>query len=124
MMARANLAILSLLTVMVCSNTASAQITTPRTLSASTDQLATLQEFLINRLRATTEERKAYVRRVVELVRTGKLETKLVLAIYRHAIKKNPTFPLPFFERALKVEAGKRGVAVPTIRQFLSTKTR
>ena len=102
--------------------TAYGQITQPRKLSASPDRYASLTEQLTNRLRAFDQEKRNYVAMVVKLVRDGKLDAKLVLAVQRFAIKRNAEFPFPFFERALRYEAGKRGVNLPTVRQFASTK--
>lgn len=106
----------------ISKQTAQGQITAPRKLSASTDRYATLTEQLTNRLRAFDQEKRNYVMMVVKQVQEGKLDAKLVLAIQRFAIKRNPEFPFPFFERALRYEAGKRGVNLPTVRQYASTK--
>lgn len=97
-----------------------AQITVPRVTSA-TGPLATLEEQLINRLKATTDERRNYVRLIVRNVESGRLTPRLVIAIERYAIRRNPEFPFPFFERALRFEAAKIGVSLPTVRQFAST---
>lgn len=102
-------------------STANAQITVPRTLSAQIDPVARLEEQLVNRLRATTAGQQAYIRSVVKLVDQNRLDLPLVVAIERYALRRNPQFALPFFERALKFEASKRGVAVPSIRFFAST---
>ena len=107
---------------LVCLPPAHAQITAPRSLSASTNRLATLEEQLTNRLRATRQDQIAYVKFVVEKVRVGKLDTKLVVAVEKYALRRNPHYPFPYFERALRFEAGKRGVPLPTVKQFASTK--
>lgn len=96
-----------------------AQITGPR---VTTRPLATLEEQLTNRLKATTDERRDYVRLIVRNVENGRLESKLVVAVERYAIRRNPQFPFPFFERALRYEAAKIGVNLPSVRQFASTK--
>ena len=101
---------------------ANAQITERRTLSASLDRYANLEEQLVNRLRAFDQEKRDYIKMVVKKVSDGKLDAKLVLAVARYAIRRNAEFPFPFFERALRYEAGKRGVKMPTVRQFASTK--
>ncbi len=107
--------------LVLTSKPATAQITVPRVLSATPDRFATLEEQLINRLRATAEDQKAYVRFVVNKVRENQLDVKLVIAVQQYAIKRNPQLPFLFFERALKIEAGKRGVALPPVRQFATT---
>ncbi len=95
-----------------------AQITEPRSLSGSVDPLASLEEQLVNRLHATADDQKAYLHFLVNKVREGKLETKLVIAVQQYAIKRHQQLPFLFFERAMKVEAGKRGVPLPAVRQF------
>jgi hypothetical protein len=107
--------------LLVVSKPATAQITTPRVLSATPDRFATLEEQLINRLRATAEDQKAYIQFVVNKVRENQLDVKLVVAIQQYAMKRNPNLPFLYFERALKVEAGKRGVNLPPVRQFATT---
>jgi hypothetical protein len=92
-----------------------AQLTPSRVASASATQVATLDEQLINRLRATTEERQAYVRLVVDKISTGEFDQRMVLAIERYAIRKNPQFPFPYFERAMRFEAEKRGIELPPV---------
>jgi hypothetical protein len=99
-----------------------AQITVPRILSAKQDRVSTLREQLINRLRATREEQRAYVSFVVEQVRLGRLDRSLVVALERYALRRNSGYPFPFFERALKYEALKRGVALPPVQQFATTR--
>ncbi|TWU04031.1 hypothetical protein [Neorhodopirellula pilleata] len=99
----------------------SAQITAPRTLSADIDPVARLEEQLINRLHATTEVQRSYLRHVVKLVEEKKLSLELVVAIERYSLRRNPRYAFPFFERALRYEASKRGVALASVRHFQST---
>lgn len=108
----------------VCSPSAEAQISGQRQLPGANSLTATLQEQLTNRLRATRQEQRDYIKLVVEKVDDGKLERKLVVAIERYAIRRNPNYPFPYFERALRYEAGKRGVPLPTVRQVASTSRR
>ncbi len=100
---------------------ATAQITTSRSLSGGGSPVATLDEQLINRLRATTDVQEVYLRYIVKLVDQEKLEPRLVLAIERYARRRNPRYPFPYFERALRYEADKRGVTLPPIRHSQST---
>jgi hypothetical protein len=116
-------ALISLSLVLICVSSATAQITPPRILSAGVDRFANLEEQLTNRLRATSEEQRDYVKFVVKQVREGKLDTKLVVAIERYARRRHPRLPFLFFERALRYEANKRGVTLPTVMKFASTKT-
>ena len=92
-----------------------AQISESRIMSATEGRVATLEEQLINQLRATTDDRKAYVRLVVQLSNNGRLDPRLVLAIQRYAVRKNPQFPFPYFERAMRFEAEKRGIELPPV---------
>jgi hypothetical protein len=78
-------------------------------------QTATLEDQLINRLRATTEDRQAYIRLVVAKVNTGDFERGRVLALERYAIKKNSMFPFPYFERVMRAEAERVGVYLPPV---------
>ena len=100
----------------VFSATVVAQITVPTT---TTQPVATLEDQLINRLRATTDDRKAFVRAVLARVEQGQLSRSLVLAVNRYAIRRNSQFPFPFFERAIRFEASKRGVILPSARTFI-----
>jgi hypothetical protein len=94
---------------------AHAQLTVPRITSATDSRTATLEEQLVNRLRATTEEKRAYIRLVVQLVEDGQFEQRYVVAIERYAIRKNAQFPFPYFERAMRFEAEKRGIELPPV---------
>jgi hypothetical protein len=106
--------------VIATSHAAEAQITGPQVLSSAPRKTASLEEILVNRLRATSEDQRAYVREIVKLVDQGKLSRKLILALQRYAVGKNPYFALPIFERVVRVEAAKRRVAVPTIREIVA----
>jgi len=101
---------------------ASAQITGPRILSASSERFANLEEQLTNRLRATATDQRGFIRFVVNQVREGRLESKLVVAIERYALRRNRNLPFLYFERALRYEASRRGVTLPAVRQFASTR--
>lgn len=97
-----------------------AQITPPPGTSITQTQQASLADFLINRLRATSVDQRSYVQEIVRLTDRGQLDRRLLLALERYAKRKNPYFPLPVFERALRVEAAKRGVTVPLIREIVA----
>ncbi len=81
---------------------------------------ASLSEYLVNRLRATTDDQQDYVQQVVKLVEDGKLEKRLVLALERYARRRSPYFPLPVFERAMRYEGARRGVAVPALQEVVA----
>ncbi|SMP37700.1 hypothetical protein SAMN06265222_10111 [Neorhodopirellula lusitana] len=109
------------LTMLSTSNVATAQITTSRILSAEIDPVARLEEQLVNRLHATTVAQRTYLDLIVKYVEEEKLQLELVVAIERYALRRNPRYAFPFFERALRYEASKRGVELPSVRHFQST---
>jgi len=87
-------------------------------------QTATLEDQLINRLRATSEDRQAYIRLVVAKVDSGEFERGRVLALERYAIKKNSTFPFPYFERVMRAEAERVGVYLPPVQLLARSNAR
>lgn len=98
------------------------QVTQRRIVSATPTPTATLQEQLINRMRAVREDQKAFIRFIDRLVKDGRLDPRLVVAIERYALKRNRALPFPYFERAIRFEARRRGIAVPSVRQFATTR--
>lgn len=119
-MATLNMASLGLLPAL--SGSAQAQVTNRRVLSTSIDRHANLEEQLTNRLKAVANDQRAFLRFVINLVRERKLESSLVVAIERYALRRNPSLPFLIFERALRYEAQKRGIALPAVRQFATTR--
>ena len=113
---------IAMITVAAVAGSADAQVTEPRTLSATPPRVATLEEILVNKLRATRNDQKAYIKFLVRQVDNGKLEAKLVLAIGKKAIRRNRYYPFPYFERAMRFEANKREVFLPPVQQFATTK--
>ncbi|QDT05356.1 hypothetical protein K227x_37560 [Rubripirellula lacrimiformis] len=113
----------TLLLAITLSSIAEAQIVSPQTSYSTSDRFTRLSDQLVNRLRATRQEQRDYIALVVGKVKKGELDAELVVAIERYAIKRNSSFPMPFFERALRFEAAKRGVALPTVQQIASTAT-
>ncbi|MEL6106359.1 MAG: hypothetical protein AAFU85_09995 [Planctomycetota bacterium] len=97
-----------------------AQITPAPILSAQPPKRATIEDYLINRLRATTEDQKDYVREILRLVDQRRLDLKLVLALQRRARARRPHFPLPIFEQTIRFEGRKRGVIVPTLQEIVA----
>ena len=97
---------------------ASAQIVTPSLPSGSST--IDLNDRLINRLRATTPERQAFVRRVTQLTQQRRLDIGLVLAFEKYAIRRNPNLPFPYFAAALRFEARRRGIVLPPVQFFRS----
>lgn len=113
-----------LLVLLMLAPAASAQITTPRVTTAGGSKVATLEEQLINRLRATTEDRQEYIRLVVAKVEQGALDQGRVLAIARYAMNKNPQLPFPYFERPMRLEAERNGIYLPPVRLLAGTAPR
>ena len=101
---------------------ARAQISTPRLKSVSVDPYNSLEDQLVNRLRATSVEQRAYLKFLVQQVRDGRLDIKMVVAVERYALRRRQDYPFPFFERAMKVQAQKQGVVLPPVRSFASTR--
>ncbi|QDV61239.1 hypothetical protein Mal65_03620 [Crateriforma conspicua] len=106
---------------LVITTPATAQITAPRTLSTVPDRTANLEEQLINRLRAVAPDQQAFVRHIVQLTEQDRLDLKLVVAVERYALKRNSVLPFPYFERAIRYLAEKRGLTIPAVRQFATT---
>jgi hypothetical protein len=77
-------------------------------------QIAELDDYLINKLRATLPEQKTFIKLVVKKVDDGKLDQKVVFAMQRYAQRRHARFPFPFFERAIRFQAGRVGVSLPT----------
>ena len=111
------------LAVLASASTSQAQLTTRRITSATENKVATLDEQLINQLRATTEDRKAFIRMVVLLVDQERFEKGHLLAIQRYAMRRNPDFPFPYFERAMRFEAEKVGITLPPVQLLAVSKS-
>jgi hypothetical protein len=106
----------------LAANAATAQTTTPQISTVTVDPFRVLEDQLRSRLRATSREQRGYISFVVKQVKEGRLDMRLVVAIERYAIRRRADFPFPFFERALKVEAAKRNVILPSVQTFATTK--
>ena len=109
--------------VLASASTSHAQLTTRRVTSATENKVATLDEQIINQLRATTEDRKAFIRMVVLLVDQERFEKGHLLAIQRYAMRRNPDFPFPYFERAMRFEAEKVGITLPPVQLLAGSKS-
>jgi hypothetical protein len=102
-------------------NVSFAQITQPVTPRGG-NQAASLNDILVNNLKATTPDQQAFLLRVVEETDNKHLEQGLALAVMRYAQRKHSAYPFPYFERAIRVEAAKRRVALPAISVVVTTK--
>lgn len=110
------------LLTLFCCGTSHAQIGSNRAQSGGT-QVPTLDEMLVNNLRATLAEQQAFIRNVVQKTEQGQLEKGLVLAVMRYSQRRNERFPFPFFERAMRYQASKQGVALPSVATIVSSRT-
>lgn len=100
--------------------TCQAQIIAPPSASGGT-RVATLQEVLVANLRATRSEQQEFLRRVDRAVTGQKIDASLVMAIMRYSQRRNPPYPFPYFERAMRYEASKRGLHLPAVAVIAST---
>ncbi len=66
----------------------------------------TLTDLLVNGLRATRAEEKAYIARVVEEVNQGELKESLVKAVFQKARNRNSKHPFPYFKAMLDAIRG------------------
>lgn len=97
-----------------------AQITAPTTPVGGT-RVATFQEVLVTNLRAVRSEQQEFLLCVDRVVTAGKLDPALAMAIMRYSQRRNPAYPFPYFERAMRYEAAKRGVYLPAVAVIAST---
>ena len=72
----------------------------------------TLGDQLKNGLRATRPYEIAYLDRVVALVENGDLPLALVQSTFQWARRRNPSYPFPYFQFALRLRAEKIGVTI------------
>lgn len=107
---------------LIFGGTSQAQIGSFRSQSGGT-KVPTLNEMLVNNLRATLPEQQEFLRNVVQKTEQGKLESGLVLAVMRYSQRRNERFPFPFFERAIRYQASKQGVALPSVATIVSSRT-
>ncbi len=79
------------------------------------DRTTTLRDQLVSRLRATTPSQQAFIAAVVAQVGQGRLDAGRIIAIERYARRRSGHFPFPTFERAVRFDAGRLGVALPSV---------
>ena len=77
--------------------------------------VATLEERLLNGLRARTDQEKEYVKQVVTYVQQGKLPEKLVDSTFLWVRKNKPkhNYPIFYFKRILELRAKALNLEVP-----------
>ena len=77
--------------------------------------VATLEERLLNGLRARTDAEKDYIKQVVLYVQAGKLPEKLVDSTFLWVRKNKPNFnyPIFYFKRILELRAKALNLEVP-----------
>lgn len=86
------------------------------------NQVASLPEILVNKLKATRVDQQAFIVAVSQQTEAGNFEKGFVLAAMRYAIEKNPRFPFPYFERVVRFEGNKRRITLPNVEIILSTR--
>lgn len=101
-------------------DTCQGQMIAPPAASDGT-RVATLQEVLVTNLRATRSEQREFLRRVDRAVSERRIDASLVIAVMRHSQRRNPPYPFPYFERAVRYEASKRGLNLPAVAVIAST---
>ena len=74
--------------------------------------VAELKDQLEKGLRARRPVEFAFIGRIVDLVEQRKLELKLVMGTFQWARKRDPFFPFPYFERAIRLRAARVGVDI------------
>ena len=87
-------------------------------------RVPTLNETLVNSLKATLPEQQKFIKNVVEKTDEGKLDKALVFAVMRYAQRRNAQFPFPFFEKAIRYQASKKGVALPAVATIVTSRTK
>ncbi len=73
-------------------------------------QRANLRDTLVNGLRVSAPEDKAFIDVIVKDVEKGRLPEKLVYAAFRWARKKYPEHPFPYFVQALLALIKRAGI--------------
>jgi hypothetical protein len=73
---------------------------------------ATLESRLKTGLKARRPEDVEFVERVAEMVRTGQLPAKVVDSTYLWAIRRRQSYPFPAFQKALRIQADRLGIAI------------
>ena len=71
-----------------------------------------LRQRLESGLRPRTPAEFAFIKRVVKMVEQGKLPRRIVDVTFNWARKKFRRYRFPYFYRALRIEAAKRGIVV------------
>ena len=73
----------------------------------------TLKQALEKGLKARRPSEFAFIRLVVKKVEEGKLPVKMVESTFIWARAKQQLFPMPYFEKAMQIQAKKIGVDLP-----------
>ena len=73
-------------------------------------EIISLEDQLKTGLKARLPEENEFLEEVARLVETGKLPRKLVDSTFMWAVRRRQTYPLPAFERALRMQAERLGV--------------
>ncbi len=71
-----------------------------------------LEDQLMNGLRVTTPQQRAFVNLVVLRVNQGRLPRAMVNLVYQWALNRNPDVPFPYFQFALRILSRKRNISL------------
>ncbi len=69
-----------------------------------------LHDRLVNGLKATRENERLYIDRVVQLVVDGTLPESMVYACFDYARKRHPPYPFPYFQHSLQTLAKRKNI--------------
>ncbi|HAY79034.1 MAG TPA: hypothetical protein DCY79_04435 [Planctomycetaceae bacterium] len=75
-------------------------------------EVADLKEQLEKGLRATQPGQVAFVNKIVQMVKQNRLPRRIVNASFNWARKRRPSYPFPFFERAIRTLAAREGINI------------
>ena len=75
-------------------------------------RVLSLEDQLNTGLKARRPEETEFIGEVARLVNEGKLPRKLVDSTFIWAVRRRQTYPFPAFERALRLQADRLGVAL------------
>lgn len=71
-----------------------------------------LEDQLVKGLRLTTASQKQYIGTILQAVRQERIPRSMVNVVFVWARQKNPKYPFPYFQIAIRTLAKRRGVAL------------
>ena len=64
-------------------------------------------------LRLTSRAQNDYLNVIISAVESGQIPRAMVNVVFVWAIKRNPKYPFPYFQAALRILASRRGIQLP-----------